>query len=255
MAYHEALLETTKLERHRLALTVTCPICYAGIERRCNLMFMDSETGYHKARYSKATLDLSRGRYIVTGSGNRIYLDSPEPSLINFDDIGKGLAKLCRFHGQTREFFSVAQHCIFMSYLVDEKDWRTAFFHDASEAYLGDLPQPLKRLLPGYEVIEDQFMRVIAEAMKFPYPMSEDLKNIDRALGMWEARKYHCPEFYDPFMDRQIVIAEEKIPRDIRIAMPPEIAYHNFVLRCKVLLCGERIRAERLRAEQNDDPY
>ncbi len=53
--------------------------------------------------------------------------------------------KLPHFAGQIEQPYSVAQHCVEASYLCNEP--LRAFLHDASEAYTGDAPTPLKDLL------------------------------------------------------------------------------------------------------------
>ena len=58
--------------------------------------------------------------------------------------------------------------------------------HDASEAYLVDVPRPIKHRLPEYKAIEDNLMRLIAEKFGFIYPMSEEVKNIDNQLLQME---------------------------------------------------------------------
>ena len=43
--------------------------------------------------------------------------------------------------------------------------------HDASEAYIGDMPSPFKKLMPDYKKLEDNLMKVIAQKFGFEYPL------------------------------------------------------------------------------------
>lgn len=61
------------------------------------------------------------------------------------------LSKVCRFNGHTTEFYSVAQHMVLTSVIVESSggsraEQRNALFHDLAEAYTQDMIQPLKAL-------------------------------------------------------------------------------------------------------------
>src|SRR3546814_14727426 len=55
----------------------------------------------------------------------------------------------------------------------------TALMHDAAEAYLGDIPKPLKNLLPDYSRIEKYLMNIIAAKFGFEYPVHPIIKEAD----------------------------------------------------------------------------
>jgi 5'-deoxynucleotidase YfbR-like HD superfamily hydrolase len=54
--------------------------------------------------------------------------------------------------------------------------------HDASEAYLVDIPRPVKPLLKNYYEIEDKLMRVIAGKFCFDWPPPDEVKYLDTAI-------------------------------------------------------------------------
>ena len=96
-----------------------------------------------------------RGDWMQTYTGHRYYPLTPQPEEIFPEDIAHALAMLCRYGGHVDRFYSVAEHCVLMSRAVSPEHALAALLHDATEAYVCDVPRPLKRVLPGYSDIED----------------------------------------------------------------------------------------------------
>lgn len=98
-----------------------------------------------------------------TYSGLRIDLERPAVEMITLVDIVQGLSHCCRFSGQLNDFYSVAQHAVLVSLLVDPSCQIAALHHDDTEAYLGDLTRHLKHhpKLDGYVDIERNLNRII----------------------------------------------------------------------------------------------
>ena len=117
-----------------------------------------------------------------------IYMNVFEPTLemICIEDIAHALSNQCRFSGHLPDFYSVAQHSIAMSNLMHESHKLAALLHDASEAYLLDIPSPIKKGLSNYKEIEDRLMTLIAEKFGFDYPLHEKLKEVDDYMLQWE---------------------------------------------------------------------
>jgi 5'-deoxynucleotidase YfbR-like HD superfamily hydrolase len=88
--------------------------------------------------------------WIQTFSGRKFFPLNPQIDSIIIQDIAHALSMLCRFTGHCKFFYSVAQHCVLVSYLCDTADQLYGLLHDASEAYLVDIPTPLKRT-PQFE--------------------------------------------------------------------------------------------------------
>jgi hypothetical protein len=60
-------------------------------------------------------------------------------------DIAHALALKCRFGGHCQTFYSVAQHsCLAAIHERDMNQKALCLLHDAAEAYLFDIPRPLK---------------------------------------------------------------------------------------------------------------
>ncbi len=101
--------------------------------------------------------------YVSTYLGNRFYPATPRIEDVHIEDIAHGLAFQCRFNGQTRSFYSVAQHSLFVAALVPTRLKLAALLHDASEAYLGDMVKPLKALFPEFSKLEESVTGLIGE--------------------------------------------------------------------------------------------
>ncbi len=104
--------------------------------------------------------------WIQTLSGKRVNLGSPNPSQIIIGDIAHGLSNVCRFSGQIQRFYSVAQHSVHVADLargagLSPAGQLYALLHDASEAYLGDVPSPVKALCDSYMDIERRVMLAV----------------------------------------------------------------------------------------------
>ena len=84
---------------------------------------------------------------IRTFTSRLIYPFRDAPGDIRIVDIAHALSMQCRFNGHTREFYSVAEHCVRASEIVTKADALWALLHDAHEAYTGDVPTPIKAAL------------------------------------------------------------------------------------------------------------
>lgn len=126
--------------------------------------------------------------WLQTWSGRRLDLLDPLPESINILDISHGLANECRFAGQCRSYYSVAQHSIIASQIVRNDLAMEALLHDAAEAYLKDIPTPLKALLPEYRVIEERLSRVIRKCFGLPEDLAPEIKAADLQLLATERR-------------------------------------------------------------------
>jgi len=92
---------------------------------------------------------------------------------IYMQDIAQSLSLQCRYCGHVDRFYSVAEHCVFMSHRVSPLAAPYALLHDAAETYTSDLPSPIKRNVTGYKEIEDPIMLVVLAAFNLPEPSKE----------------------------------------------------------------------------------
>ena len=122
---------------------------------------------------------------IATLSGRSVDLLNPDPLSFEIQDIVNALARVCRFAGhigiagvETSTVYSVAEHSVLLTYWCEDQGLsrrvqRAALMHDAAEAYLGDMPTPLKAVLPDYRKIEARFETALRE--RFDYVDKNDI--------------------------------------------------------------------------------
>ena len=101
--------------------------------------------------------------YIATSTGKHIDFVNITPDQICIEDIARGLSNECRFAGQLESFYSVAQHSVYVSQIVPPEYALEALLHDAAEAYIKDIPSPLKAMLPDYKAMEKHIEAAIRE--------------------------------------------------------------------------------------------
>lgn len=125
---------------------------------------------------------------IRTYTGKWFNVFEPNIDDICIEDIAHALSNQSRFGGHTSTFYSVAQHSVRCCLIAEPEHQLAALLHDASEAYLLDIPRPIKKRLVEYHAIEDNLMRMIADKYGFQWPLHEYIKRIDEtALQMeWD---------------------------------------------------------------------
>lgn len=133
--------------------------------------------------------------FIETFHGERFQPLAPSLGSIWIEDIAHALSNQCRFSGHCREFYSVAEHSVRVSLLLkewgeDEDVQMWGLLHDASEAYLVDLPTPLKASEFGseYRRSEERLMAVICERFGLAPPQPRVVHTADSVLLRTEAR-------------------------------------------------------------------
>ena len=82
--------------------------------------------------------------FIGTFTGKKFFLLKPRLVDIDIKDIAHGLALQCRWTGQCKYHYSVAQHSYYCSFLGPENEAFDRLMHDGSESYMGDMNRPLK---------------------------------------------------------------------------------------------------------------
>lgn len=128
--------------------------------------------------------------WIQTFTGRRFTPTNPNPDAIVIQDIAHALSMQCRFSGHIKKFYSVAQHSVLVSYLCDSADALWGLLHDSSEAYLLDLPAPLKRsgFFDNFKETENILMKAICQKFNLPEKEPPSVKAADVQMLVTEAR-------------------------------------------------------------------
>lgn len=128
-----------------------------------------------------------RGPWIQTYTGRAFYYEDPQPADIHIEDIAQALSNQCRYAGHCCSFYSVAEHSVLVSQQFADPELRMiGLLHDATEAYVLDVPKPLKALLPEYERFEHQLWRIIARRFRLATEIPAAVHDADLRMLMTE---------------------------------------------------------------------
>lgn len=129
--------------------------------------------------------------WMETHTGKKIYPFDIRIEDIDIGDISHSLSMKCRFGGHTKEFYSIAEHCIYCSWFIDNPDLKLfALLHDAAEAYLPDLIRPIKNHVPFLVDAEKDIIVKIMEKFVGRAPNEferKQIKEIDNIMLLTEA--------------------------------------------------------------------
>jgi uncharacterized protein len=180
----------------------------------------------------------SKEAFIRTYSGKRFFPLAPRVEDVDIQDIAQGLSNVCRFVGHTREYFSVAQHCCQVSDLLLPLGNEAAFsglLHDSAEAYLQDIPSPLKKteVFAEYRIAEARLESVIR--IRFGLPPGgwhEKVKEADQIALATEMRDLMPGEDYKNLSVKPV---EHRI-----VPLRPSRAKQEFLRRFERLYRGDK---------------
>jgi 5'-nucleotidase len=180
-------------------------------------------------RHKMIAVKVGGGPTIMLHSGAWFDFCAPSASNFTIDDIAHGLANICRYSGQCRKFYSVAEHSILVSETAKGFEFE-ALLHDAAEAFLGDITRPLKQMLPEFKRIESQVEAAILERFGVRSPLPPQVKQADLRVLAAE-QKQIMPDGTDGWVRGQKV---EPAPIIIR-NLPPAKAKRLFLDRFEAL--------------------
>lgn len=135
--------------------------------------------------------------YITTYTGKKV--NPLEPNMEDFDvrDYAHALSYTCRGNGHVKCFLSVGQHCVWCAKEAAARGCSkrvvlACLLHDASEAYMSDVPRPLKEVLPAYVEAEEKLIDMVYTKF-LGGPLTEEeqklVKEVDDDLLYFDLRE------------------------------------------------------------------
>ena len=146
--------------------------------------------------------DLSRRErgWMGTSTGRKFFPLDPRPEDVDIRDIARGLSMTCRYAGQVKRFYSVAEHCYHVSVHVPKEFALEGLLHDSSEAYIGDMIRPLKHQpeMREFHRAEASIEYAVTERFRLRSVVAhEAVKEIDNRILVNEIKALSaCPEYY-----------------------------------------------------------
>lgn len=168
----------------------------------------------------------------ITISGGRL----ADLNALTLDDmdihvIAKSLSKLCRFGGHTDKFYSVAQHSVLVSKLLPPSLAFAGLMHDASEAFVTDMPKPIKVMMDDYVDLELNVMsQIVAQYDLVDVMDNPQIKHCDmQALAIEMVNLFPADKIREcyPWIDQY------EIPSGQLHAQTPLQAEAHFIARFK----------------------
>ena len=103
---------------------------------------------------------------MTTYSGRKFDPMQMTPGDVYIEDIAHALSLLCRGGGQLTYFYSVGQHSLNCATEAKARGWSerqqlACLLHDASEAYMSDVPRPFKQHLSDYISHEKTLLDIV----------------------------------------------------------------------------------------------
>ena len=182
----------------------------------------------------------SLGPTIMLQSGAWFDFCAPAESAFAIEDIAQGLANICRYSGQCRRFYSVAEHSLLVSEVAGGFEFE-ALLHDAAEAFMGDITRPLKQMLPEYKRIEREVESAIFARFGIPSPLPIEVKSADLRVLAAEQRQI-MPKGTDGWVRSQKVV-----PAPVVVShLSPDQAKEAFLSRYEALRPAYLLRKKSL---------
>lgn len=171
--------------------------------------------------------------FVSTISRQRVSLLDPDPRTISLGDIAASLARQCRYNGHVEGFYSVAEHSVYVSRLIERaghhpKVQMAGLLHDAHEAYIGDITQPVKALLERaapsvIRHLEERLDRAICarfgltyEHLKMVKPFDVEAYNEEMRTVRWDPQVDTACHISDARFVQRFCYLQEEISRAAR---------------------------------------
>jgi uncharacterized protein len=185
-----------------------------------------------------------------------------KPEDLRIEEIAHALSHQCRFNGYTSRHYSVAEHSVYVARYVGSAlareaapfrpgtgSWkrilRQALLHDATEAYLVDIPRPIKHALPQYKEIEERLWKVVAERFDVDEEMHPAVVEADmricstEKMSLLSSEGFDRPEWAELNQNYPPYVGEE----DIIDRFPPDTQPKPSMIRRRFLDFYDQVKA------------
>ena len=122
-------------------------------------------------------------------TGGYFYYDKPEWDI---GAIAHSLSLQCRYTGQCRKFYSVGEHSVLVSRIMEDLglgDPMEGLLHDGVESVLSDVARPAKQLLKDYKALDKALDVSLRKTFNLPEAMTEGCMQADALALLLEAKE------------------------------------------------------------------
>jgi len=171
---------------------------FAGIKEECTFI-VDASVPLKEMIYDilEKKEFFNNKFYIATRYGS-LHPCAPKLDEINILDIAHALSLSTRFNGHCNQLYSVASHSVAIANELKVRGYSPriqmlGLLHDGSEAYLSDVPKPLKEVMYMYLIVEKNLQDLIYLKYTGKFPTKEELeivKQVDTEMYYAECERF-----------------------------------------------------------------
>jgi len=178
---------------------------------------------------------------LADAKGKLIKPFSEDCDNLDLKTVALSLSRVKRFFGQTK--LSVAQHCVNIArvfiYQGKMMEAKQALLHETSEAFMGDLVTPVKKLIFIFKLLEGVINKKVFKCYGLPYPVCAEVEKIDKSIVYNEAlANMENHEHWNSFGKK----CDEKFLQECGVELEPwseEKAYEEFMALCGKLFISD----------------
>lgn len=135
---------------------------------------------------------------LMANGGYFNFLEPEKSDAFTIKEVALGLARECRFGNQLPEkieVYTVAQHCVLMSFEAPDDLRLAALLHEVEEGFFGDMVGPLKRICPDYKKLSKAAVPIILDRLGHGGldVFSAEIKDLDNRMLATEQRDLCAP--------------------------------------------------------------
>lgn len=136
-----------------------------------------------------------------TFTNKALDIQNLSPEDIDIRDIAWSLSRQIRYAGHIPVDYTIADHCIYMAkHFMEKGEYKNALhalLHDATEAYISDIPSPVKRAVPEIRVFEDSIWLTIADHFGLDPEIPHEVEVMDKAMIEPEIEQFFDRKKFD----------------------------------------------------------